>query len=65
MHRRQPGGGAEMQDHKLLDYLTDRVSDLAGHKVSREVALIWARIGFILVASSVAVILLRLGLAGF
>ena len=56
---------AEMHQHKLRDYLTDRVSDLAGRQVSPEVAQAWATIALVFVMLSLAVIVIRLGIHGF
>lgn len=52
-----------IQQHKLRDYLTERVSDLAGREVPPAVAQAWATIATVLVVLSVVFILIRLGLA--
>jgi hypothetical protein len=55
---------AEMHQHKLRDYLTERVSDLAGHQVRPEVAQAWATVALVFIGLSLAVIFIRLGLHG-
>jgi hypothetical protein len=54
----------EMHEHKVRDFLTERVSDLAGRQVSPEVAQAWARIAILLVGLSAAIIFIRLGIHG-